>query len=727
MKRPLSLVCLVVVLISVCSAGFSNDYDEKYKEIDQKNLTVSGRVEDINFKPVDDGYSMRLYLDCGVICYMCDEYQRDPEKCPFRIRIGSKVSVKGKVRLFERASNPGQFDMRAFYEISDIHYALGNARIETISEDCDVVGNAFYGIRESGCRILDEALPKMEASVMKTMLLGQKSELDDDVEDLYRRNGIAHVLAISGLHISLLGMGLFRLLKKSGAPHGCCTTFSFLLVLLYGVVSGFSVSSLRAVIMFLINMIAEQIGRAYDMVTSMAVAACILLVSNPLYIYHTGFIFSFGCILGMGFLMKPLCGGGNRVLQALTMSVITYPIYMQCFYQIPIYSMFLNMLVIPVMIILVPAGFALILAGAAHLGAASWPRNLIVGILRFFETGALSTDSLPGHFFTPGAAKGWQLLIYCILTVVVIVLHENEKRILRRMGKKRIIFRAVGWLLMLLASLILSIRIRNGTDITFLDVGQGDCTYLRNRDITMLFDCGSSQVSEVGKYRLFPYLKYEGSPILDIIAVSHTDTDHISGVIEMLENGRNEGFKIRYLALPDIALSDRNENYLKLEIQAKRMGIKLLYIGQGDVLTVGRTTIECLWPEHGFRPPDNNESSLVFSVQCDNVRLLMTGDVSGNALAGLADAVSQNENSVCTVLKVPHHGSRSSSDSIFLKAAEPDISIISVGAGNSYNHPHEETLNKLKEADTMIFRTDCGGAVMLHIKKNQVSLQRGTT
>ena len=227
----------------------------------------------------------------GVLCYMKETGL--PE-------IGSLVIVRGSYRAFTHATNPGEFDSADYYQIMGQQGRIMECRLLSKSRTCDGFRECMYRVREYCSLLLDACYEPEKASVMKAMLLGEKGTLDADIKALYQQNGIIHILAISGLHLSVIGMGCHTILKKIRLPNLVNIILSTGLMYCYGTMTGMGVSMLRAFIMFALHLLAGLIGRTYDLLTAVTVAALVILAGQPLYLQHSGFLFSFGAICGIG-------------------------------------------------------------------------------------------------------------------------------------------------------------------------------------------------------------------------------------------------------------------------------------------------------------------------------------------------------------------------------------------------------------------------------------------
>lgn len=731
-KRPLGFTCLVVSLILCFLVSIESAPDMDYSDLNGKEVTVTGRVSGKEIIRQEKESVTVLYvtllsakqqegafpepLGKKAVCYL-KSGQQEPE-------MGSSVRLTGKFAGFERASNPGQFDAYSFYQILGISYRLNQAVISAKSKKFNIVTQAVYQMRCFFSRKFKEQLPEREAALMQTMLLGEKQSMDKELKALYQRNGIAHVLAISGLHISMLGMGLYKLLKKIGIPIKAAAVFSTGIIFFYGGMTGFSVSAVRAVIMFSFHMAAILAERTCDTLTAVSAAAVLLLFRQPLYLFHSGFIFSFSCVLGIELILPALTikhkeTGTMRhfmlqgILRGLGMMVVTLPVYLWFYYQFPIYSVFLNFLIIPLMSFLMAAGLLLLLCSILCPWA-SFPFVLMIkGILIICESSCGICDKLPGSLLTTGKPESWQIGVY-LLALFFIVLS----------GKKRNLF--LRWMIAAAAILVLTIPVKRGLKITFLDVGQGDCICIENsHGNNYLVDGGSSSVSNVGRYRMIPFLKSQGISTLEAVFITHPDEDHCNGIRELMETGALQGIFIKHLVLPDIAGEGRGEAYRELEGLAEKSGIPVSYISKGQKIADGGLTIECLHPARGYQGGDANEYSIVFSVTYGNFEAMLTGDIEGAGEQKLTQFLQEEgRKKRITVLKAAHHGSKWSTPDTFLDSQMPLYTVISCGKGNSYGHPHKELLSRLEKHNTDILITYEKGAVSFCTDGERVEVRK---
>lgn len=239
-----------------------------------------------------------------------------------------------------------------------------------------------------------------------------------------------------------------------------------------------------------------------------------------------------------------------------------------------------------------------------------------------------------------------------------------------------------------------------------LDVGQGDGIYMHTITGEDIFiDGGSSNVKQVGKYVIAPFLKYTGASDIECWIISHTDEDHVSGFIELLE----DGYDIENIYLSKYVVHD--DNFEKIVNLCDERKINLLFLEPGDVIDFEKEKITCLYPYHFGE--SGNDSSMVMFYEAKDYDVLFTGDMGKEQELELMNTWAWPQDGKTHILKVAHHGSKNSSDETFLEMCEPEIALISAGKNNSYGHPHPTTLEKLEKEHSVIHRTDLEGEIVI--------------
>lgn len=669
-----------------------------------------------------------------------------------KLHLGSRVTVRGTFTLFLQASNPGEFDAAEYYRTLGLGGRLKNAEALSAGREFWPLREGLYALKLRFRQRLYSVFPEKEASVMCALLLGDKSELDGELEDLYKRNGILHILSISSLHITILGMSVYKLLRRLGLPIGAAACAGSAALLLYGGMTGFGVSACRAIGMFLLRMLAELTGRTYDMLISLGVLAAVMVTANPFYLQHSGFLLSFASVMGVGVVYRGFLPRSDRVperksrwkalveswkrsaLAGLSITLTTLPVQLWFYYEAPVYSVLINLLVIPLMKPLMITGLVVMLLPCA--GPVS---RLDCLILRGYELLCRAFDGLPFSVWNPGRPGLWQIVLYYCVLIGAVLLCARSRRQKEaaaekagagkkgRKGKTAAVYPALAAAL-LAAALILSVRPPFGNRVTFLDVGQGDCILVQTASgENYLFDCGSSSRSGVGRYVLLPFLKYNGIRRLDAVVLSHPDEDHMNGALELLRLAEGQNIELGQIVLPDTGETGK-EGFAEIIKEAENGGaapVPVRFLAAGGGWRRGGAEFLCLHPEAGRRPENSNAGSLCVCVRFEGgASLLLTGDVEGAGEAALAEELARRDIGGIAVLKVAHHGSRYSTTEGFLESAEPALAVISCGRENRYGHPHEELLERLERAGCRIFRTDRDGAVTICLKGGSLTVSR---
>ncbi len=632
--------------------------------------------------------------------------------------VGAVLSLSGTIYPMEEPTNPGQFNSRLYYAGRGISYSAYADSAQILSVRPAPVRNYLVKLRKKLTNVYQAVLSDEDSGILEAMLLGEKGNLDAKLKTLYQRNGISHVLAISGLHISLLGLSLYRLLRRMTGSYALAGIPTALFLWGYSWMTGGSVSTVRAALMCLLAAAADLVGRSYDTLTSVGAVALVLMATEPLCVHQSAFLLSFGAVAAIA-LIQPIfrmyrerMGWLSSSLSiSLSVFLVTFPLLLRFFYEYPLYSTILNLLVIPLMSLLLACGLVCGLGGLISFrlaGAAALPCRLILSLYRWAGE---KTLCLPGALLKFGSPALWKVLCYYIILCVCLFLLHGEKRRKKYWMKqkpypfrKRILAGCMG--LLLCGIFLLCLRVQAGFETVMLDIGQGDSIYLRSPDgTTFLMDGGSSNVSQVGAYRILPFLKFQGVSTLDYLMISHMDQDHISGVAELVADSRTAGgIRVGHAVLPD--LKEKDSAYLETEVLLRDAGIPILYMNSGDRLEGGGISLTCLWPMAGTASEDRNELCLVLLAEYGDFQMLLTGDIGSETekrlyYAGLLPQVE--------VLKTAHHGSRHSTSAAFLQKTRPTLSLISCSATNRYGHPGEETLQRLKDAGSYVRITkDCG-------------------
>lgn len=721
--RPMCLVGLIVILWALLLAGSGKlPLPKAPPKLEGEEISLTGQVYRVEQKKS----SLWIYLNhISSNSFEKSQYQSNVAvmlKSEEKPTIGSRVMAEGVCQIPEGPTNPGEFNMETYYGYQGIGLQLMNAKIQILEEGRMHVKQAMNDLRESFGESLYRVLGERDGSLLSAMLLGEKSGLEDEVKSLYQAGGISHILAISGLHISLIGMSLYRLLRRIFGGFLMPGAVSAVCLLFYGVLIGMPVSAMRAIFMFFVYLGAQLLGRTYDLLSALSLAGILILLQEPRYLFQAGFQLSFLSILGIGLVypaMKPMEGKLPKLLDALCLSLsiqlITLPCTLYWFGQTSLFGPLLNLAVLPLAGLVMVSGFLGGAVGYIWIGGGMMAAAPCHYVLRFYEALCLFAGRAGAGSGVWGTPKNWKIaLYYCILSAGVWIAfwlkrrHKKEKN-RKNKGKKERLRMLGTWLITVGICLgLVTVKSPKGLELTFLDVGQGDGIFWQSGEgTTYLCDGGSSSVSDVGKYRLESFLKWRGVGRLDYLILTHMDADHINGA-EYLLTPSLGGITVGCLVLPEIVTED--EAYERLMNLAKETGTDIRYLSQGEVLRDGTLEIQCLYPERDRQvgEEDKNAYSLVLQLMYGDFCALLTGDLEGE---GEEEVLESGKLFDADVLKVAHHGSKGSTSEAFLQQVRPEQAILSYGENNRYGHPHRELTERLKKAGCRIYETAKNGAV----------------
>lgn len=749
-KRPLCLAAVLLIGIQAFLVGglrIAKDLRPSPLELaaeDREAISLTGTVSRREEKPKYQVYYLtdnqvrleeQIIEESKILVYVKREesqtFQDQNVHEVKEIAVGNKLYLTGEVRFFQEASNPGNFDQKFYFQKQGIHASVW-------AEEVQIMDSRVWHVREGlsvfRCRWkerLVSALGEYYGNSMSAILLGDKSELDSELKELYQKSGIGHILAISGLHMSFLGTGFYKLLRKSGLSFLQAGLAGILFLLLYTLMIGWGVSSLRALVMFLVRIGADMSGRTYDLPTSLAVAAAVVVLWQPLYLLDAGFLLSFGAILGI-VLVYPVLDGFQAAPKALcaglSIHLMLLPVMLYYYFEFPLYSLLLNLLVVPLMSVILGAGIAGSALSVLWAGGGMGILQACKGILWVYEKACGLSMELPAARIVTGQpGKMWMAAYYIVLLggcmaglACIRSRKQNEmegRRNSQKGEKETEKIRLVAFFVrigMVVLPVVFCLICACGhgkqgeLQVVMLDVGQGDGLYIRTPSGRhYLIDGGSTDVSKVGAYRIEPFLKSRGVCELDYVFISHGDADHINGVEELLEN-QAMGIRIHTLVLPEEKVLD--EALLELAIKAERYGTKAVTIQEGQQVKDGGMTLTCLAPASDYGGEIGNASSMVLALKYQEFDMLFTGDVEGD---GEYELTESGDLPKCDILKVAHHGSKNSTSDAFLEKADPAIGFISAGRNNRYSHPHQETLERLGRFGCRLFSTqDCGAVTV---------------
>ena len=720
----------LVLLSAFLLGSFQMQREEEFREVymskieDGSRITVWGeliKMETTEFG--NRGILSNCYISLGEDVVPCNDIMMYTSKDQFQ--IGQIHKITGKVNIFSEARNEGNFDAQNYYQSLKIDFAVDEETSTSLDTCASVWGQTLMSLRQKIHAVYNNSMEKKAAGFYQAMVLGCKENLDENLKDLFLMGGISHILAISGLHVSILGRGFYRVLRQRGIGFGLAGVLSGALLVAYCFMAGSSTSTIRAVGMMLLFFLAQWIGRSYDMLNALGGMVLILLWDNPFLIENSGFWFSVMALLGVGYVGKEFSNCEEKQMQGLWMSLgitmTTLPVTALSYFEIPMYSPLVNFIVLP---LLAPTFCLAVIGGVVGIilplsGVAPLLLQPCQWLLVLYEWICNMVTKLPAASVICGKPEWWQVILYYgILFGGVHVLRNFKKKTADKKQKENL-----SWKEKLLTPKNLALAViflicggcmflpkSKGFEITFLDVGQGDGIYVSAGDGTTYFvDGGSSSVDGVGEYRILPFLKYKGVKCIDYWFVSHADMDHVSGLLEVLE----KGYRVKHLVVAKHCPKD--EKYEQLMSVAQKKKVEVLHMDVGHRVRSRNMEITCLAPpseQAGL--VDRNEGSLVLLVEWmdknfpQGFRALFAGDISAEVETSLCEAGVLED---VDLLKAIHHGSNYSNGDMLLENVKPEYIVVSCGENNLYGHPGVKAIARMEAIGAQIFYTMDNGQV----------------
>lgn len=726
-------ILFVAFFMGVIVLKFAGEQKEVFGYIREPLLvTVRGEIKSIK----EGATSSNVLVRKSVIGYNGKEYHTDGILLYLsnvsHLRVGDIVAVSGELSSFLLPRNEGEFNSYNYYKSTGVYY-----KVYVPSDGiAKVVANSKIPI----AKWLDSARERLvtalfgycysykDAGTMSAILLGEKEYLDDGLKENFRISGISHVLVVSGLHISLIGMGLFELLRRVVGYAPACVLAS-LIVIFYVWLTGFGPSGQRALIMFLVAMLGNIMGKSYDLCSGIGFAMLCMLIKTPYIFLGSGFVLSFMSVFAIGTIMpvmENICKWAfnkkmTGAVSGIAVFLMTLPVVVWNFYEYSLYGLILNIIIIPCMSVLVILGagglFAEMYLGVGEI-LLKGPVHIL--LLSFEKLSLFFNEMSVGRILFGKPSLVRILLVYSMLSLVLCIYFgigqflKRKRRLPAFLEHRK--FKRTFALFFIPGICILEIFIllpgqKNTSEITMLDVGQGECIFMEFASgEKILLDAGSADVKNLYEKRVKNFLKAHAVNRLDCIIVSHADEDHISAVEEILK--KDSGVDVSMLILPRV--NGMDENIAGLSNLAEDKGCQVKMLGRGDSIRIGEAQFYCINPDFvgNYNEDDRNESSIVLHMAYGNFDMLFTGDIGEKTEKKIAGYLQS-----CEVLKVAHHGSKYSNSQLLLERVCPELAIISCSENNSYGHPHAEALKRLEAVGCKVMTTAESGAVKIRIGK----------
>ncbi len=648
------------------------------------------------------------------------EIKSEEEQASLKNRnfYGCHCRVSGTMKKPRIAKNPNGFDYRAYLSDKGIYWIVESG--SNPLQDCSLANQSnplvlLKKLRFSGGRYLEEHFPPEIASLSAALIFGDRRMLDQDLLREYQETGIVHLLAISGLHVSLLAGMIFHLGIRSGVTRESMVNFLLLALPVYVILTGAAPSVIRAALMIFLVLLTVKWKSRLKLLPfdAISIAFILYIFILPYIIFDAGFqlsfAVSFAIILSANKILRGTQGNGLKMFAASIISQLTaLPLLLFHFFEMSLTALAANLFYIPLFSFVYLPGLYLLFFMQILTGTT--PAILIelfVKIIQFSNKLIGVLADLPFTSFVPGRPSLVLIVIYLLIIPAIFIIWESKK--------------SAKWKthLVLLFFILFTVQpawnfINPYGEVTMIDVGQGDSIliHLPHGKGNYLIDTGGtmqfteekwrqrSKPFEVGRDVVVPYLKGKGITRIDMLILTHGDMDHIGGAFSILEE-----ITVKQILMPSV--KEPSDTELAILQEAEKKGIQVIKICEGTSWKKGSHEFTVLSPEQNFTGERNSGSAAIYA-KIGGISWFFGGDLD---IEGEEKIMKKYPNLRVDVFKAGHHGSKTSNGEEFLKQIQAQVVLISAGENNRYGHPHQEVLERLSEIHPIIYRTDQHGAI----------------
>lgn len=537
-------------------------------------------------------------------------------------------------------------------------------------------------------------------NLLIAMILGDTEDLSEELKTDFLDSNLYHILSVSGGQVSNIIIGitiLFRLLK---IHKKIMDVLCIVILIEFMFLTGLTPSIIRACIMCIISLISGLIIRRYDIANSLGISLLIILMNNPFVINSLSVLLSYFGFLGIIVLGSFTIKEVNKVIKnnilryilnivisSVAAQIFIFPIILYVFGTISLTFIFSNLLIIPLSTVITIIGLFILICPLPIFGVVEQLIEITINIVRFFSNIGISKI----YCIIPNIKE---IIIYYIMSIYLYYMLRRDyiykiKHFFRKYKKIIVLILVIS-----IGTLFIYKNIPKDLYINFIDVGQGDSTLITTQyNKKILIDGGGSEFGstfDVGEKTLLPYLLKKKIHKLDYVIISHFDSDHVGGILTILEE-----LNVKQVLIPKQV--EYSENYNEFLNIIKKRNIKVKIVGEGNTINLDKNTyLDILWPEEK-QITDNvlNNNSMIVRLCYKSFTMLFTGDIEEIAEQKLLQKYENTEKLTADILKVAHHGSKSSSITEFLEKVNPKIAVIGVGKNNKFGHPNAGVLDRL--------------------------------
>ena len=692
---------IVILICLIISIGYVSILENKYSKISdmpiKEMVTIISDIQEKEYKKVCTAKIVRNNKKILINIKMAQDIPS--------IKYGDSLYIEGEFKQPEEARNYKGYNYKQYLKTKKI---IGTVELEKVKILKSSNGSFIHNIQKYIRDTINGTLTDEEGNLLLAILLGDKDKLSEDIQESFKTSNLSHMLAVSGAHVSYIILGLTYVLQNSiiGKKNGKIVCIIFLLAFM--AITNFTPSVTRACIMAILTLLSSIIYRKSDVYTNISVAALITLIFNPYSLLDLGFQLSYGGTIGIIIFIKRIQEKKSNskvinyikqmALVSIYANIIIIPIMMYHFNTVSFTFIISNIMASPILGIIVITGFLFIIASITVKPLTRLIAIFIKPILSILIKISQICSKLPFSNILVVTPYMFNVISYYAIILYCIKSKKNNKC-------KIIICLLIVLILINFIIYIFPQKLR----IFFIDVGQGDSTLIITPDKkTVLIDGGGSDSFDVGEKVLLPYLLDRRILKVDYVLISHFDTDHCGGILTIMEK-----VKVKNIIISEQAEHSENyERFKKLMINKK---IRLIEVKKGDKIKIGRySEFKILFPTSRLlseNPLNNN--SIVAQFNYNNFKMLFTGDIE--KLAEQQILKTEKAEIRADILKVAHHGSKTSSIPEFIKAVRPKIALIGVGKNNTFGHPNQQTIKNLENIKCRIYRTDLQGEIIIKI------------
>ena len=758
-----SKVLITIFIFSVISNTITiyqnNKYNIIYKDkenLEGKALVVSEKedkeysylykIKVLNIENKKEGKNTYLYL-------------RVNKKSDILLEYGDIISFKGEFQEPSKKRNYGGFDYKNYLKTLKIYGTIKLENGEVLEKNKGNILISFSNkISNSVKEKIYDLLNEREANLLIGLLLGDDDNIDNDIEEAFKISSLSHILAVSGMQVTYIITAMYFIFNNILGKRKTKIVIIIILIF-YTILTGFSPSIVRASIMGILIMGAGLFYRKNDIWNSIAISLLLMLIYNPFLITNVGLQLSYLGTIGIILLNKTFLKMFNKIkfekyilnrkiinivskiIEILTVtisaSIAVFPIMLYNFNLFGTYFLITNLLasiiIGPITIfgtVIVIISFIFLKLGKMFSIFLEIFLNILVLVSNF--------SKLPFSKIYITTPKIFMIIFYYVLIIVfnyIYKIYHNRNLSLTQMRFRNLIalykykikeiynnkksrkkFLSVLILIVFCFNICNFFIIKRELKIYFVDVGQGDSTFIVTpKNETILIDGGGSLGTDfdVGESTLLPYILDRGYKKIDLMFVSHFDQDHIGGLFKILEE----------LKVEKVCISKQeedSENYQKFLNIVKEKNIQVLVVKIGDKIVLDKNLyFDILWPkDKQIEENKLNNNAIVMKLNYNNFSMMFTGDIEKKAEEEIIETYKNSKILESDILKVAHHGSKTSTTDEFLSRVKPKIALIGVGKDNMFNHPSNTTIEKLENMGIKIYRTDLNGEISIFVDNN---------